>query len=530
MTQPSRRVPRALLAVALVAVSAAAAAPARAAVTPVGWHACNDAIGLECALYSVPRDYSQSSGPSLQLSLVRMPAADSAHRIGSLFVNFGGPGASGVDGVKLLGDLFAALNQRFDIVGFDPRGTGESSAAVDCHVNQETQGVYAQPFATPENLDAGSLVARDNAYVQRCIALNGAILPYLSTANVARDLDTLRQAVGDDKLSYLGFSYGTFLGATYAAMFPHSYRALVLDGALDADMYINHPLDATRVQTAGFERAIGRFLHTCALHTDACTLGAGDPWTGLDSLIDQADATPIPAFGRDPRAVTGDDIRAAAVQSVYAKQLWPLLAFALDTAQGGDGAGIRAIADFFYGRLPDGTYDPFSDRFFTISALDQQYPSDANAFLAAGATSWATFDHAWWNSGYGELAWGLYPVAAKGLFTGPFKTASDTLPVLVVGTTYDPATPYRGAKRLVAELGNARLLTMRGDGHTAYGLGSQCIDDAVNAYLLDRTVPAAGTACQQNVPFDNPAATQVRALSLGKFRRVGRVFNRFVRR
>src|SRR2546423_443814 len=355
MTHPSRRVPRALLAVGLVAVSAAAAAPARAAVTPVAWHGCNDAIGLECALYSVPRDYSQSSGPSLQLSLVRMPAADSAHRIGSLFVNFGGPGASGVDGVKLLGDLFAALNQRFDIVGFDPRGTGQSSAAVDCHANQETQGVYAQPFATPENLDGGgTLVARDNAYVQRCVALNGAILPYLSTANVARDLDVLRQAVGDDN-------------------------------------------------------------------------------------------------------------RAAVVQAVYAKQLWPLLALSLSMAQAGDGVGIRAVADFFYGRLPDGTYDPFSDRFFTISAVDQQYPSDVNTFLEQGAASWETFDHAWWNSGYGELAWGLYPVAAKGRFTGPFQTDANSPTILVVGTTYDPATPDRVAKRLVAVLGQARPRTMRGD-------------------------------------------------------------------
>src|SRR3954451_24145544 len=193
MTHPSRRVPRALLAVALVAVSAAVTEPARAASVPaVDWGDCLGAPGLECAQYSVPRDYAQPSGASLQLALVRMPAQDSAHRIGSLFINFGGPGASGVDGVELLGPLFAALNQRFDIVGFDPRGTGQSSAAVDCHANQETQGVYAQPFATPENLGCGSLVARDNAYGQRCIALNGAILPSLSTANVARDLDVLR--------------------------------------------------------------------------------------------------------------------------------------------------------------------------------------------------------------------------------------------------------------------------------------------------------------------------------------------------
>src|SRR5439155_5323563 len=161
-----------------------------------------------------------------------------------------------------------------DIVGFDPRGTGQSSAAVDCHANQETQGVYAQPFATPENLDGGGiLVARDNAYVQRCVAFNGAILPYVSTANVARDMDVLRQAVGDDKLTYLGFSYGTFLGATYASLFPHRYRALVLDGALDADAYINHPMDTTREQTEGFERALGRFLQACAVHQDVCQFG-----------------------------------------------------------------------------------------------------------------------------------------------------------------------------------------------------------------------------------------------------------------
>jgi hypothetical protein len=230
--------------------------------------------------------------------------------------------------------------------------------------------------------------------------------------------------------------------------------------------------------------------------------------------------------------VTGDDVRAAVVQAVYAKQLWPLLALALDLAQAGDGVGIRTIADFFYGRLPDGAYDPFSDRFFTISAVEQQYPRDVNTFLDAGAQSWAMFDHAWWNAGYGELAWGLYPVQAKGIYTGPFRTATDSPTILVVGTTYDPATPYRGAKRLVAELGQARLLTMRGDGHTAYGMGSPCIDDAVDAYLLDATLPAAGTVCRQQVLFDFPflSASQARAVSLGKVSRVGRVFNRFVRR
>src|SRR4051812_21260055 len=379
-----------------VLAAAALAAPAHAAaVAPVAWSDCRDAPGMQCALYSVPRDYSRPADAALQLALVRLPATDQAHRIGSLFVNFGGPGAPGVDSVKAIGPfLFAGLNTRFDIVGFDPRGVGQSSSAVDCHVNQETEGLFAKPFPTPDNVDLAALVARNRAYIARCITFNGAILPYLSTANVARDLDTLRQAVGDDKLSYLGFSYGTFLGATYASMFPNSYRALVLDGALDADQYINHPLANTRAQTAAFERAIGRFLQACALHTDVCSLGSGDPSTGFDDLIDRADATPIPAFGSDPRAVTGDDIRAAAVQMVYAKQLWPLLALALEMAQGGDGTGIRAIADFFYGRNPNGSYDPFSDRFFAITAADLRYPRTVDPFITAGLSSWASFDHA----------------------------------------------------------------------------------------------------------------------------------------
>jgi hypothetical protein len=212
----------------------------------------------------------------------------------------------------------------------------------------------------------------------------------------------------------------------------------------------------------------------------------------------------IPAGGPGGRAVSGDDILAATIQAVYAKQLWPLLARSLSMAAHGDGTGIRAIADFFYGRNPDGTYDPFTDRYFTLSADEQRYPSTVDTFLDAGAHSWGLFDHAWWNSGYAELPWGLYPVTARDAFGGPFRVNADSPTVLVVGTTYDPATPYRGAKRLVTQLGQARLLTMRGDGHTAYGGNSPCIDGAVDAYLISHTVPAAGTVCRQAVPFAQP--------------------------
>src|SRR3954454_12224473 len=295
-------------------------------------------------------------------------------------------------------------------------------------------------------------------------------------------------------------------------MFPQQYRSLVLDGALDGDQYINRPLDSLSEQSAGFERAIDRFMQACAVHQDACLgFGGDDPSAAFDILVEQAREHAIPAFGGPPAG--GDDVLAATVQAVYAKQLWPLLAQSLAMAARGDGTGIRIIADFFYGVEPGGRFDPITDRYFTLSADEQRYPSAIDTFLAAGAHSWGLFDHAWWNSGYVELNWGLYPVQGRDTFAGPFAVDATSPTVLVVGTTYDPATPYRGAKRLVGELGRARLLTMRGDGHTAYGGNSACIDDAVDAYLIDHNVPAAGTSCTQDVPFaQEPAAVTARAL------------------
>jgi pimeloyl-ACP methyl ester carboxylesterase len=500
-----------VVAATLVAGPAAASARPSAPVPHLSWTDCGG--GFQCATAKVPRDYARPAGRTIRLALIRLPATDRARRIGSLFVNFGGPGGEAVSTIRAAGrELFGSLNDRFDIVGFDPRGVGQSTPSIDCKVNQETLGVYAQPFTTPLNLDVGSLVRRDVRYISRCLALNRGILPYVSTANVARDMDLLRAAVGDRKLNYLGYSYGTFLGATYESLFPRRYRALVLDGALDADQYINEPLDSLRAQTAGFERALGRFFQACAANQAACRgFGGQDPWSAFDELAERLDAQPLRAGGPDPRPVDGDDLRAAAIQAVYAKQLWPVLAAALAQAQAGDGTLVRRLVDVFYGRNPDGTYDPLLDRYFTISALEQRYPRDIATYLDAGEDSWQSFDHFWFNSGYVELAWGLYPVRPRGAFYGPFRAARRATPTLVVATTYDPATPYRGSVQLVRDLGNARLLTMRGDGHTAYGGNSRCIDRAVDAYLEDLVVPARGTTCRQEVPFAAPQATAARA-------------------
>jgi pimeloyl-ACP methyl ester carboxylesterase len=503
------------------------AVPAATAPAPVvphlAWKACGTApagttAGVQCAMAAFPLDYDRPAGAQVHIAVSRVPARDRAHRIGSLFFNFGGPGGPAVDYLQSNGaGLFAALNQRFDIVAFDPRGVGQSTPAIDCRVNQEKEGIASEPFPTPLTIDVQAFVAKTRAYVHSCLANNGPILAHVSTANVARDLDELRAAVGDPLLSYLGFSYGTFLGATYAALFPHRYRALLLDGPVDAVGYLHDPLGLSVAQTAAFEQALQRFLAACAADQHACSgFGGSSPRVAFDDLIARAEARPIPAPGYAPdrRAVTGDDIRAATIQILYAKQFWGILGLALARAERGDGTTVRAIVDqLVYPRRADGSYDPLYDRLFAISASEQLYPrGNVQVYLRRGAASWAEFPHFWWNSGYPELANAFWPDHDQDAYEGSFRIPSSSPTPLVVATTHDPATPYPGALNLLAELGNARLLTMNGDGHTAYGPNSPCVNAAVEAYLVTRALPARGTVCTQQVPFTAPVPASAGAV------------------
>jgi pimeloyl-ACP methyl ester carboxylesterase len=472
------------------------------------------AAGVQCATADLPMDYDHPDGERVEVAVARVPATNTAKRIGPLFINFGGPGGPAVDYLQAAGAGFlAALNERFDIVAFDPRGVGQSRPAIDCHVNQETQGIYSVPVPTPLDIDVDAYLDKVKTYVDACLANNGEILEHVSTANVARDMDQLRAALGEKQISYLGFSYGTFLGATYGSLFPDRYRALVLDGAIDAESYIHDPISNIAEQTAAFERGFAHFLEGCAADQEACSgFGGANPTLAYDRLVAAADETPIPAegFADDPRPVTGDDIRTATISLLYAKQLWGDLAAALAEAEAGDGSTIREIVDSFYGREPDGTFDPGGDRYFTIGAAEQRYPQgDIELYLDRGAESWVSFPHFWSNSGYAELNYALWPVRDEDAFGGPFTLPESSPPALVIGTTYDVATPYGGAEKLTADLGNARLLTMEGDGHTAYGGNSACIDEATDTYLLTATPPAAGTVCVQEVPFTAPETATV---------------------
>jgi pimeloyl-ACP methyl ester carboxylesterase len=437
----------------------------------------------------------------IQLAVIRHPATDPSQRLGSLFVNRGGRGGSGVN--LVLGEAeagLAPLNRRYDLIGFDPRGVGGSRPAVRCLTDDEAQG----QFATLPSFDTASLgqaVHWASAWVDRCAQRNAAILPYLSTANVARDMDRLRAAVGDDKLTYVGFSYGTFLGATYASMFPGRVGRLVLDGPVDPDVWVNRPLEATQEQLAAFERELQRFFSSCA-RGDFCSYGGDDPEAAFDDLVAQLDAHPVLPDPPDDRPVTGATALAAAAYAMDSKPLWPLLAGGLIQAEFGRGTVLRAFADLYWGTDPQTGYDGFWDRNLAISALDQRFPRGLDAYLGAARHSAAMFPDFGWSSGYLELPWGLWPVRPRGVYRGPFHVPPTATPALVIGTTHDPSTPYAWAKRLTAELGNARLLTMLGDGHTAFLNYSSCVVKLVTAYVDDGDVPAAGTRCRQDLTGD----------------------------
>ncbi|MGF1663083.1 MAG: alpha/beta hydrolase [Kineosporiaceae bacterium] len=503
----------ALAAPAAVAYAAPATEPATepapepAAVSDLEFADCDD--GFECGTLTVPLSYAGAAEGDLDLSVIRRPAADPANRIGALLANPGGPGGSGVDFVRGTAGpdgILAELNQRFDIVSWDPRGT-KGSSPVDCFDDARLDTYYAEAEAFPDGEDRDAVLATGREFIDACVTNAGPeLLSAISTENTARDMDALRAALGEEQISYLGYSYGTYLGATYASLFPDRIRAFVLDGAVDPDAYANNPLLSDTIQARGFEVAIDRFFEEfCA---DACAFAGGkDAWR---DLVEQLEAEPLTTGGDPERPVDGAAVINATLISMYVRQIWPVLDQALADAGAGDGAQLQVLADIAIGRNDDGSYDPGQGAFPAINAVDRDYPEDVRiqdlmrlvyeqVSPSFGPSTWVSLA-----GGYSAFEW---PVEADDRFAGPFEYPSDRLPILVVGNTFDPATPYSGSLAMTEQLGNAELLTLDGDGHTAYGGNSTCIDDAVDAFLVDGTVPAAGTVCEYD-PDQEPGPTQ----------------------
>jgi pimeloyl-ACP methyl ester carboxylesterase len=436
----------------------------------------------------VPRDYAAPSDGYLNISLIRAAATEPGERIGSLLVNPGGPGASGVEFVREGISTFPdALRERFDIVGFDPRGVN-SSTAIRCIDNLD--GHAALDPSPDDTAELEALVESAREYAKACARRNDATLPYLSTDAVARDLDLIRAAVGDDQLTYLGFSYGTLIGAMYAERFPEHVRAMALDGAIDPSL----DLEQFRSdQGEGFERALGAFLADCAKRTGCAFHEGGKSAAAFDTLMASIDRDPIPAPRTgDPRLVGPGLAWSAVLGALYSESYWPVLALALAQAKDGDGSLMLAISDPFRGRKPNGSYSNMQDAYVGNTCLDYPAPADVNVFTGWASQLTEAAPHFAQFVAYNDIVCAFWSVPAQG--TPRAITAEGAPPIVVVGTTGDPATPYHWAEALAEQLESGVLVTYEGEGHTGYG-DSECVQDTVDDYLLRLTVPKKGLRC-----------------------------------
>jgi pimeloyl-ACP methyl ester carboxylesterase len=450
----------------------------------ISWASCT--AGFQCATLQVPLDYAHPDAQRIGLALIRKPATSSANRIGSLLVNFGGPGESGVQSLPDFAKSFATLNRSFDLVSWDPRGVGQSSP-VQC-VDGPAEDAYLaldSVLDDPQEKQAG--IQADKDLAAACQQRNAAILPFMDTASSARDLDLMRAALGDPKLTYLGFSYGTFLGQTYAKLFPSHIRALSLDGVVDPSVPAN---DSNLAQIVGFEQNLEAFLADCRARTSCAYGRSGDPGSKLTALMTQLDTTPLAVGGRQltrALAMTG------VLQALYDQSLWPYLDQALTAVDKGDGRILLFLADTYTGRNADGTYNNlFNGAYISTYCLDWAVPQDVAAYDALGPayTKASPLFGPW--SQYSNLQCAYWPVKAT-RSTGPIEVTGAP-PILLVGGTNDPATPYADSQSVNKQIQGSVLLTRQGNGHTSY-LASTCVAAAENSYLIDLTAPAPGTVC-----------------------------------
>jgi pimeloyl-ACP methyl ester carboxylesterase len=484
---------------ALVAVATVAfPAPGAAGATPTGalaWKGCGD--GLQCATLSVPVDWSQPAGPQVALAVARRAAKDQRHRLGSLVINYGGPGDPGTQSLRLAsGDVPAAIRQRFDLVSFDPRGTG-ASRPIACVDDATYDRILAQDPTPDSPEQLRSFYNGTNGpvdLVQACVDQQGAWLAQVGTRNTARDLEALRAAIGEPKLTFLGYSYGTVMGAVYAQMYPDRIRAMVLDGAVNLSASASSELHDN---AAGFEQALDAFLADCAARTSCPFHEHGDPRAALDQLRQQFESgTQLPVGeGRQAGATL---FYLALASGLYDRANgWPFLAKALAGAVRGSGSGLAALADPLSGRGPDGHFDDLQEALATIRCDDRHDPlvsfSDYQAAYAQYSQQFPIFGAFLASSPLGCDPRLPAPPAAEQVGDVRVNAAP---PILVVGTTGDPATPYVGALDLQQRLGGSRLLTLVSTEHAGYGKGIACVDNAVDRYLLGRVLPPAGQRCR----------------------------------
>ena len=448
------------------------------------WIDCG--AGFSCAKVSVPLDWAEPAGPSIHLAMIRKPAT--GERRGSLFVNPGGPGASGVGFLRQAVTEFATVGAGFDLVSWDPRGIGASDP-VQCLPNSALDAYYAVDLTPDTAAERETAISETKTYISACQANTGALLRHLDTISTAKDMDVLRAVVGDSAFTYLGGSYGSYLGAWYAQLFPWRVGRLVLDGAVDPSLTSAQYGEG---QAQGFSRAVQSYVDDC-LRQSGCPLrGTRDEaYAQLDHLMTRADSIPLRTGGS--RQLTQALLITGLLDGMYSRQLWPVVTKALTAAFTGDGSVMLALADQYLERGADGTYGQTLQVTGPIYCLDHGDTRSVDAIAADAVRLKKAYPPFGDVLGWGALGCALWPYPQ--VVPTQKLTAVGAAPILVVGTTHDPATPYEWAQGLATQLSSGRLLTRRGEGHTGYKQGSTCTDSVIEKYLLDGVVPAADVTC-----------------------------------
>ncbi|WP_170319657.1 alpha/beta hydrolase [Polyangium spumosum] len=454
----------------------------------ISWEECGG--GFECATFSVPVNHDAPDGRTFSIPLVRRPAAVPSARIGSLLVNPGGPGGSGVGWARGL-QIFLPqpLKDRFDLVGFDPRGQAGSTPRIDC---VDDLGPLIGLDPTPDDAaEQQALVAGADAFAAACEARSGELLPFVGTNHIVRDMDLLREALGDEKLTFLGFSYGTFVGAMYAETYPERVRALVLDAAIDptvpGDRYIEG-------QAVAFEAELEKFLADCAADAKCAFHSGGDPQSAYDAVKAAIEASPLPAPPGGERALGPGEFVYGVARPLYDESQWKGLAEALALAAAGDGSGLLAYADDYVARSEDGSYDDSFEVYYGVISVDLPFPADPAVYQALTGELQSKAPRFGASLPATALPSARWPVPPWRSNTP--VSAAGAPPILVVGGTGDPATPYAWSVSLAEQLSSGVLLTREGPGHISFLRDHTCIDQAVTDYLVDRKVPAKGTTCK----------------------------------
>lgn len=456
-------------------------------VPELSWRSCGP-LTVECSSIEVPLDYREPGGRTIELPLKRVRAYGT--RKGAVFVNPGGPGASAVAELEGIAGLFPAdLRLEYDVIAVEPRGVSGPDA-LDCH--STLQELIASDKSPDDEEEWLAVEAAAKTFADECGSKHADLLPHFGTLNVARDMDLVRAALGVEQLSYVGFSYGTELGAWYAELFPHRVKAMVLDGAVSGTL---SALELALAQAKGFERGLNRYLDWCDADAARCGWTGGRPAKeAFALLVAEVDHEPLAAWDADRDAGPGE-LDTALIYSLYGGESdYRWLSSALDEAVAGDATAIVELADEYYGRDPDGDYPSLEEVYSAVLCGDSEPPSPST-LRAEAARFAAEAPYFGVPALTTQLVCAYWPAVGERRPTPPM--ARGAAPIVVIGTTGDPATPYAWAEALSGQLESAVLLTREGEGHTAYGLDA-CIDAVVNAYLLEGTVPSDGTRCESS--------------------------------